>query len=165
MHGNRVMVQAMHKTSFYRMFKHGRASNRTQNPHQNQAKRSFCTAYLKNKLNRKSSCRIFPLFKQRFWRSFKLKGHYHGKSEEFLISTLHSQMPPNTPITLIEKSHTKQDRTGILRKKYKTPRMEGDCDWFLDRMSRNQSCHSGEVLNLLSVIFSLLFDISFLLHL
>ena len=33
--------------------------------------------------------------------------------------------------------------------------MEVDCDWFLDRTFRNQSCHSGGILNLLLVIFSL----------
>ena len=33
--------------------------------------------------------------------------------------------------------------------------MDVDCIWFLDRMSRNQNCHSGEILNLLLNIFPL----------
>ena len=37
-------------------------------------------------------------------------------------------MPPNTPIKLIKKDPTKQDRTGILKKKYRIARMEVDCD-------------------------------------
>ena len=40
--------------------------------------------------------------------------------------------------------------------------MEVNCNWFLDRMFRNQSCHFGEILTLLFVVF-LLVDISLLL--
>ena len=38
--------------------------------------------------------------------------------------------------------------------------MEVDCDRLLDRMFRNQSCHSGEILNLLSCLISHFFPVS-----
>ena len=63
----------------------------------------------------------------------------------FLISSVYCQMPPKTRINLI-KNPTKQDRTVIWRKKYRIARIEVDCDRFLDRMSRNQSCHSSTLI-------------------
>ena len=52
-----------------------------------------------------------------------------------------------------DKKSPKLDRTAILRKKYRIARMEVNCNWFLDRMSKNLSCHSSEIFNLLLSFF------------
>ena len=54
--------------------------NCTQNPHHNQTKWSFYISQRRN-LKQKSVCRTFPLFKKRFWGSFKMKIEREGDKE------------------------------------------------------------------------------------
>ena len=95
------------------------------------------------------NCYEAKLYKSKRW----LKGScaLSRLSIEIIISNFHIILS-NATNKFDEKQ--KEERTGILRKKYMIAKMENR---YLDRMSINRSCHqdSGEILNLLSAIFSL----------
>ena len=65
-------------------------------------------------------------------------------------------MPPNAWIKLIKNS-TKQDRTGILGKTYRTARIEVDCNSskliFGQDVQKSKLRHSDEILKLSKVFF------------
>ena len=108
-------------------------------------------------------CKISPYSQTDNRRQYNTKHYLKGTLSRLIMAISIFQFPhyiakceqiqdlicPKDPPKL------KQDRTGSLRKKYMIARMEVDCIWFLNRMSRNQSCHSGKILNRLLVIFPL----------
>ena len=71
-------------------------------------------------------------------------------------------MPPNTRINFIKSSQEKKNRTRFLRRNYRIARMEVYCNCFFDRMSKNQSCLSGEIFTAFVGHFLLFVDFSLL---